>query len=215
MPKMMVFWPYTVNRGNFGRIWDVCFYCVSLDQLLDLEFFASVRQCLEEVDCKFLCKTDQQEWRNQASFSVRSYPGNWGNFGQLQKSHRNPYREFLWFFKVEGMAFDAAFSVRDGSRDQKNNHIKAVQRNFSVTLTNSTFVDFLECDVTLRPSYPVTILFPVRCNAIFVKSVTSRLFKTKQVSATYKESQEINKIVKIWCVVRSYPGCPKLPWLTV
>ena len=86
------------------------------------------------------------------------------------------------------MAFDGAFSVRDGSRDQKNNHIKAVHRNFSVILTNPTFVDFLEYDVTLRPSYPVTILFPVRCNAIFVKSVTSRLLKTQQVSTMYKES---------------------------
>ena len=113
------------------------------------------------------------------------------------------------------MAFDVIFSVRDGCGDHKNNFLKAFARNFSVILTNLNFVSFLAYDVTLRHSYPVTILFSDRCDAIFGKSISCSLLKTQQVKNTYKGLWEINKRVKIWCSVRSYPGCPKLPRLTV
>ena len=113
------------------------------------------------------------------------------------------------------MAFEVIFSVRDGCGDHKNTHFKAFPRNFSVILTNSSFVSFLAYDVTLRHSYPVTILFSDRCNVFFGKSITCSLLKTQQVRNTFKGLWEINKRVKIWCNVRSYPGCPKLPRLTV
>ena len=113
------------------------------------------------------------------------------------------------------MAFEVIFSVRDGCGDHKNTHFKAFPRNFSVILTNSSFVSFLAYDVTLRHSYPVTILFSGRCNVFFGKSITCSLLKTQQVRNTFKGLWEINKRVKIWCSVRSYPGCPKLPRLTV
>ena len=113
------------------------------------------------------------------------------------------------------MAFEVIFSVQDGCGDHKNTHFKAFPRNFSVILTNSSFVSFLAYDLTLRHSYPVTILFSGRCNVFFGKSITCSLLKTQQVRNTFKGLWEINKRVKIWCNVRSYPGCPKLPRLTV
>ena len=113
------------------------------------------------------------------------------------------------------MAFDVIFSVRDGCGDHKNNFFKAFPRNFSVILTNSSFVSFLAYDVTLRHSYPVTILFSDRCNALFGKNITCSLLKTQQMRNNYKALWEMNKRVKIWWSVRSYPRCPKLPRLTV
>ena len=113
------------------------------------------------------------------------------------------------------MALDVIFSVRDGCGDYKNNYFKAFSITFSVILTISSFVNFLAYDVTLRHSYPVTILFSGRCNVLFGKSITCSLLKTQQVRNIFKGLWEINKRVKIWCNVRSYPGCPKLPRLTV
>ena len=95
------------------------------------------------------------------------------------------------------MAFDVIFSVRDGCGDHKNTHFKAFPRNFSVILTNSSFVSFLAYDVTLRHSYPVTILFSSRCNVFFGKCITCSLLKTQQVRNTVKGLREINKRVKI------------------
>ena len=44
----------TVNRGNFGRIWGILAFLDSLDECLDMEFFSSERESLEEEDCQFL-----------------------------------------------------------------------------------------------------------------------------------------------------------------
>ena len=45
---------HTVNRGNFGRIWGILIFLDSLDEWLDMEFFSSERESLEEEDCQFL-----------------------------------------------------------------------------------------------------------------------------------------------------------------
>ena len=63
---------------------------------------------------QFFAENRLKEEKKPNQFSVPSYPGKWGNLGHHQKPHRNPYRKFLWFFKVESIAFDAVFSVRDG-----------------------------------------------------------------------------------------------------
>ena len=58
------------------------------------------------------------------------------------------------------MVFDVAgfFSLQYESSNHKN-HFDAVQRNFSVILTDSTFVDLLTYLVTLRYPYPVYTSF--------------------------------------------------------
>ena len=98
--ELYTFWVLrTVNRGNFGRILDVASF------LLRLMNFLHVRQCLEEVNCKFLLSTAWHTARNQASCSVRIYPGKWGKFWQPQNLNTNPYSEILWFLKFQDKAW--------------------------------------------------------------------------------------------------------------
>ena len=115
----------TVNRGNFGRIWDVCIFFASANEFFDLGSFLPVRQCLEEENCKFLLSTAWHTTRNQASCSVQIYPGKWGKFGQPQNLHTNPYSEILWFLKFQNKAlYDVFFCTRRVQWPHKWTHQK-------------------------------------------------------------------------------------------
>ena len=83
--------------------------------------------------------------RNQASFSVRIYPGKWGKFGHpqnLQNPHRNPYKiysDFLRFLKFQNILLGVVFSVRDGPRGHENKYIEVILKHCSVILAISNF----------------------------------------------------------------------------
>ena len=83
-----------VNRGKFGRISECNHFLVSLHKWLGMKSFSSVREALKERDCKFLCRKDLNEKRDEQVSSSEFTLGNGVNSDTIKNPHRNSYRQF-------------------------------------------------------------------------------------------------------------------------